>query len=205
MYTWIKRFFRSSPGAPSIGRPLNAESLTEAVMGEEPGIMLRSFHIPELERCKEFGTRRRNRTLYDHSVRVCSVIAPILHLRLAGLLHDIGKPETVSVDGGSVHYYGHAERGAVIARDVLSRLGYDDELAAKVAHLIHNHMFQLQSFHSDRAIKRFIKKVGPENVMDLLELRRADIVGTSEGYWAAWESFNLLRERVRAELESDHL
>ncbi len=116
--------------------------------------------------------------LWDHTL--ASVDAAVaLHpgderLAMAALLHDAGKPETF-VDG---HFRGHPEAGAVIAREVLGRIAYPSRDAAHVRRLIEEHMFQYLPGWSDAAVRRFMRRVGPELVDDLLRLRQADNVGS---------------------------
>jgi len=114
---------------------------------------------------------------------------------MAALLHDIGKPATVA-DG---HFIGHESVGAGMARDFLAGLHAPRVLQERVAHLVAQHMFSYEPAWSDAAIRRFIRKVGPASIDDLLALRAADNAGS--GLPAGAGNLAELRSRVQAELE----
>lgn len=125
-----------------------------------------------------------DRDLLRHSFAAAQEISPSLHLRLAALLHDLGKPAARVLVEGEVHFYGHDEIGAEMARSVLTRLRFARDLVETVVHLIRLHMFQLPLPPSEAALRRLLKKAGgPERLRDLLELRRADILATGRISW----------------------
>jgi poly(A) polymerase/tRNA nucleotidyltransferase (CCA-adding enzyme) len=95
-------------------------------------------------------------------------------LRLAGLFHDVGKPETFA-DG---HFHQHEFVGEFKARQILRRWKFDKETVAEVAHLIRNHMFWYETHWTDSAVRRFIRKIGLEYIPALFALRRADNIGS---------------------------
>src|SRR5258708_21730286 len=99
---------------------------------------------------------------------------PNLIIRLAGLFHEVGQPETFA-DG---HGHQHEFVGEAIARRVLRRWKYPKDVVGAVAHLIRHHMFWYQTDWTGSAVRRFIRKVGLENIQDLFELRRADNIGS---------------------------
>jgi len=95
-------------------------------------------------------------------------------LRLAGLFHDIGKPETFA-DG---HFHQHEFVGEFKARQILRRWKFDKETVAEVTHLIRNHMFWYETHWTDSAVRRFIRKIGLDYIPALFALRRADNIGS---------------------------
>ena len=68
-----------------------------------------------------------------HSIMTCQAIKPELHLRLAALLHDVGKPQTISEDQKGIHFYGHDQLGAELAKEILKRLTYSKHIQTKSA------------------------------------------------------------------------
>ncbi len=140
--------------------------------------------------------------LQEHSLSATAEIKPLLHLRLAALLHDIAKPCSVTITQSGLHFYGHDQKGADLSRDILTRLRYPRKLIQKVALLIRWHMFFYQPNVSDAAVRRLISKVGSENIPDLLELRRADIIATGKITAATYEYWNDLSERIHVILKT---
>jgi putative nucleotidyltransferase with HDIG domain len=111
----------------------------------------------------------------DHSLRAADALAP--HdpiLRLAGLLHDLGKATTLA--GG--HFIGHEKVGAELAGDLMRRLRFAREQIARVTHLVAKHMFGYSPEWTDAAVRRFIRNVGAGSLPDLFALRRADNIAS---------------------------
>jgi hypothetical protein len=117
-------------------------------------------------------------------------------LRLAALVHDIGKPATAA-DG---HFYGHEAVGADLADALLERLRLPTAERHAVVHLVRQHMFRYAPEWGDPAVRRFLAKVGPAAIGDLLALREADNVGS--GLARNADDLDGLRARIEAELAS---
>ena len=113
--------------------------------------------------------------LWDHTLRtVDAAPAGSAPIRLAALVHDIGKPSTFA-DG---HFHHHEVAGARLAEAWLRRLRVPRALMDEVVLLVRHHMFDADPGLSGAAIRRFLRRVGPENVDALLALRRADDIGS---------------------------
>jgi putative nucleotidyltransferase with HDIG domain len=135
--------------------------------------------------------------LWDHTVRTVDAAAtdganPIV--RWAAFVHDIGKPATAA-DG---HFYRHETVGADLAAEFLERLRVSNATRDRVVHLVRQHMFRYEPAWGDPAIRRFLGKVGPAAIDDLLALRAADNVGS--GLAPNVDDLDELRSRVAAEL-----
>jgi putative nucleotidyltransferase with HDIG domain len=113
--------------------------------------------------------------LWDHTLR-CVDAVPVDRpvVRLAALLHDIGKPATLA-DG---RFHHHDAVGARQAEALLRRLRYPRATTDQVVHLIRHHMFVADPEATDAAIRRFIRRIGPGSIDALFELRRADDIGS---------------------------
>ena len=133
--------------------------------------------------------------LWDHTLQSVDAAPSNPIVRLAALVHDIGKPAT-QADG---HFHGHETVGADQARELLERLREPRLVVDRVTHLVRQHMFRYEENWSDAAVRRFIGKVGAEAVDELFALREADNVGS--GLPTDAEGLDELRRRVRDELE----
>ncbi len=136
--------------------------------------------LPEFDRMME--TPQNNPFhLYnvgEHSLVALQNIRADKALRLAMLLHDVGKPECKSVDeNGIYHFYGHPARGSQMVRAILRRLKFDNETIDRVATLV--------AWHDDRpalrdvSIRRAIHRVGTGYYPALFEVKRADVMAKS--------------------------
>jgi poly(A) polymerase/tRNA nucleotidyltransferase (CCA-adding enzyme) len=131
---------------------------------------------PELEESKKTPQDKvAALDVFEHSLATLDATPPgDLVLRLAGLFHDIGKPETFA-DG---HFHQHEFVGEFKARQILRRWKFDKETVAEVTHLIRNHMFWYETHWTDSAVRRFIRKIGLDYIPALFALRRADNIGS---------------------------
>jgi len=101
---------------------------------------------------------------------------PIVNLAI--LLHDVGKPVVVAKNkNGTITFYNHEVVGASIARNIANRLRLSKKDADRLFRLVRWHQFTVDERQTDKAIRRFIRNVGKENLTDILEVRRADRIG----------------------------
>jgi putative nucleotidyltransferase with HDIG domain len=139
--------------------------------------------LPELEEAFPIGQKSPKRHhIYDvgtHSIMAlkhCPSTDPIV--RLATLLHDIGKTKTVKVlPDGVVTFYNHEVAGTRMARAICERLRLSRKQEEKILTLIRWHQFTVDERQTDSAIRRFIRRVGKENIDDMLALRIGDRLG----------------------------
>lgn len=113
--------------------------------------------------------------VYRHNLASVDATPPgDLVLRLATLLHDVGKPRTK--DGP--HFYGHETVGAEMTLALLERLRFSSEQIAQSASLVRNHMYATSPDQKDGTLRRFIRKVGADLLARQFALRHADIAGS---------------------------
>jgi putative nucleotidyltransferase with HDIG domain len=113
--------------------------------------------------------------LWDHTMRTVDAAPaerPIV--RLAALVHDIGKPAT-QAEG---HFPRHDQVGARLADGLLRRLRSPRAAADEVVHLVAHHMFTVDPDATDAAVRRFILRIGAAHLDALFALRRADDIGS---------------------------
>lgn len=151
---------------------------------EKTGVM--QMFLPELLKCR--GCTQKDFRGYhefdvlDHLLYACDG-APRYNLtvRLAALLHDIGKPDAKKIehtpDGDVFTFYNHETISTEIARKMLVRLRFPNTTVESVCHLIQQHMFHYESSWTDAAVRRFVVRVKPEFLDDLFALRLADVYG----------------------------
>ncbi len=121
-------------------------------------------------------------TVFEHSIRSLDYTAKknySLEVRMAALLHDVGKPRAKEGAGVDTTFYQHEYIGAKVAFKILDRLRFPKEFVDKVTHLIRRHMFYYNVGEiSEAGVRRFLVRVGPENIDDLLKVREADRMGS---------------------------
>lgn len=165
---------------------------------------LLQYFLSELERC--FGVVQqgpKHDRIYDigeHSLltlKACSSDDPVI--RLACLLHDIGKPDTYKVSSdGNVTFYNHEIVGAKIAKHICQRLRLTNAQTELVTSLVRWHMFSVNENQTDSAIRRIIRNIGLNHIDDLFIIREADRIGGGTVKATSWrlENFKLRSKQV---------
>ncbi|HZC05882.1 MAG TPA: Nif3-like dinuclear metal center hexameric protein [Ktedonobacterales bacterium] len=161
------------------------DELSKALTSSRPDLALRllvnlglaPYALPELLELRGVSQApAHSKDVYEHVLRVVSGTPPRPGLRWAALLHDIAKPRTYSVENGKVHFFGHEDVGAVMAREILRRLRFDRPFIEFVSKLVRMHM-RANSYlpdWTDGAVRRLMLEAG-DALPDLLDLSRADI------------------------------
>ncbi|MDA1079684.1 MAG: HDIG domain-containing protein [bacterium] len=119
-------------------------------------------------------------------------------VKLATLLHDVGKPETFDISGGSPSFYNHEVVGARTAKRIAERLKLSKKDIDRMFILVRYHMFHYQPDMSDAAVRRFMRKVGLANIDDILDVREGDRLG-SGARKTSWR-LEEFKQRMIAEL-----
>jgi len=141
--------------------------------------------IPEMEAA--FGVEQKSpgrHHIYDvgtHSLLSLKNVAEKNNdaiVRLATLIHDIGKPKTFKKqDNGVITFYNHELVSGRIARDIAKRLRFSKKQAEKFYRLVRYHQFTVDEKQTDSSLRRFIRNVGLENVSNMIDLRVGDRLG----------------------------
>ena len=139
--------------------------------------------LPEVE--KSFDVQQKSperHHIFDvgtHSVmslKFSKSSNPIVNLAI--LLHDVGKPTVARTKSdGVITFYNHEILGASITRNIAEKLKLSKKDADKLVTLVRWHQFSMDERQTDKAIRRFIRNVGKENLGDMLKLRTADRLG----------------------------
>ena len=136
--------------------------------------------LPEFDRCME--TEQKNiHHMYnvgEHTVVALENIRNDKLLRLTMLMHDFGKPATITIDEeGVTHFKGHAALGSKMAKDILKRLKFDRDTIDRVSNLVKYHDDRYEP--SPSVIRRAINRVGEEDFPLLFDIRYADTMAQS--------------------------
>lgn len=161
--------------------------------------------FPELARGKGISQERPGRhhttDVFTHniqSLKHCPSDDPLV--KLSTLLHDVGKPYVQATDeDGYVIFYNHEVVGSKVAKEIAERLRLSKKEKEKMYTLIRWHMFTVDEHITDSAIRRFIRRVGVENVKDIIDLRIGDRLGGGTQQAESWRLKNF-KERLEEQL-----
>jgi poly(A) polymerase len=166
------------------------DELSRLVMGAAPGKALEQaeatgltqLFLPELSSLKlEQDPVHRHKDVFSHTLAVIERTPPDRELRLAALLHDIGKPKTRRISGAGVSFHHHEIVGAQMAEERLRALRYPNDTVANVRELIalHHRFHTYRLGWRDSAVRRYVRDAGP--LLDKLNsLVRADCTTRNE-------------------------
>ena len=177
----------------SISRERVRDELVRIVLSDAPlsGMVLAQklgllpYIIPELEEgigCAQ--NQAHSFDVFEHLLRSLQHAADkhwTLEVRLAALLHDVGKPASRRFDDAKKDYtfYGHEVIGARMAKKILADLRFPKEQSETIVSLVRWHMFFSDPDQITlSAVRRIVRHVGPEHIHELLQLRMCDRIGT---------------------------
>lgn len=165
--------------ADEMGKILLLEKPSKVLYAmESTGVLAILF--PELMATVGYDQRNphHDKTLFDHILCVVDHAPRKLPVRYAALFHDVEKPNTLTVDEKGVgHFFGHDEKGAETAGRILKNLKETKALQEEVGILIKEHM-KVHDVMTDRALRRQIRRVGEDYILDLYDLMAADMACT---------------------------
>lgn len=196
---------------------------------EETGIL--NLFIPEFAKCRgcvQSDIRGFHKfDVLDHLFYACDgAVRNKPNVRLAALFHDIGKPdakkivkEKVSIAGSTgenqtetvetITFYNHEKIGREITEKIMTRLKFSNETTKNVCRLVNEHMFHYEENWTNAAVRRFIIRIGPENLEDLYDLRFADMYGMQNQkieikYAKNIAALSELKDRISEELKKQN-
>lgn len=176
--------------APNL-RHISAEriqaELVKLLMSDHPDALRDAYELgitkavlPELDAA--FATAQQNPhhqySVGEHLMQSLLHIQADKSLRLAALLHDIGKPKVRTTDGEGIdHFHGHVEVSEQMAAGILRRLKFDNDTITKVQKYIRYHDYKPEP--NARAVRRAVNKIGAEYFEQVMALWRADTLAQS--------------------------
>lgn len=139
---------------------------------------LRAFDVfwPELAEGRGHAQRPdvHRYEVLEHEFHVCAEMPPVRELRLAGLLHDVGKPKSKAETG---KYYDHDRLGAEMAREMLQRLRYGNAAVERAVSVIARHMYDIQGTAKESTLRMAFADWGRAGTEDVICMREADVRG----------------------------
>jgi len=144
---------------------------------------LLKYIIPEIE--EGYRVTQNKHHIYDcyeHYLRSLDFAAKKgfnKYVRLAALFHDIGKPKSKKGEGPNATFYSHEIIGAKITSQILNRLRFSKKEIEKITKLVRYHLFYYNPGEvGESSVRKLLRKVGPENIEELLQVRMSDRIGS---------------------------
>ncbi len=166
--------------AVELGKLLCGESAAEVLL-TYPDVL--GVVLPEILPAVGFDQRNSHHCydVWEHTVRAVSAAPRNLLLRYALLFHDLGKPETFSMDEQGVgHFYGHGKRSAELAEAACRRLRLDNDSRETIVLLVRLHDAEILA--TEKSIRRMLRRIGEERLRLLLQMKRCDNLAQHPDY-----------------------
>ncbi|MCX6403793.1 MAG: CCA tRNA nucleotidyltransferase [Actinobacteria bacterium] len=202
------------------------DEFTKLIMSENPRIGisllvetgLADYVLPEIPKLKlEIDEHHHHKDVYEHTLKVLEQAisleerlgGPNLVIRLAALLHDIGKPKTRElIEGGGVSFHHHEVVGARMAKKRLKTLRFSNDVISDVSSLVFLHL----RFHgygtgewTDSAVRRYIRDA-EHQLIHLHVLTRADCTTRNQRKAESLaKTYDSLEERILKLMEEEEL
>ena len=151
------------------------------VLLEYPEVL--GVFLPEILPCVGFDQRSVYHCcdVWEHTARAAAAVRPLPVLRYAMLFHDLGKPETFTLDEeGRGHFYGHWRRSVSLAEGIMDRLRFDNQSKKTILTLVERHDCELPL--GEKSVRRNLARYGEATLRLLLEVKRADNLAQAEAY-----------------------
>ncbi len=187
----LKAIAEYAPSITAVSHERIRDELIRIVMSKNPeqalNIMQRTgllaVILPEVQ--EGVGVEQNKHhiyTVFDHCVKSLQFAAHYeypLHVRLAALFHDVGKPRTRELQGNDYTFYAHDIVGARMTEHLMKRLRFPADLTKQVSHLVRQHMFYYDVGKvTPTGARRLLRRVGKEHFDDLIKLRIAERKGS---------------------------
>lgn len=176
-----------SPNLVNISAERIQTELVKLVVSQHPDYLRTAYDLgitkiilPELDAA--FETMQNNpHHIYnvgEHQLCCMLNVRADKSLRLAALLHDIGKPVTKETDENGIdHFRGHQAVGEEMAADILRRLKFDNDTITKVKKYVRYHDYPIEM--TSKAVRKAINEIGEEYFSQILEIKYADMMAQS--------------------------
>lgn len=178
-----------APSLAAISAERIQTELVKLLLSHHPDYLRRAYDmgvtaviLPELDRCMKTPQNHPHHcyTVGEHILHSLLEVPAARDLRLAMLLHDIGKPLTLETDSrGITHFYGHPTVSAGMAEEILRRLRFDNETIVTVRRLVEFHDYGNNVELTPVIVRRAMNRIGEDIFSKFLLVKRADIMAQS--------------------------
>lgn len=182
---------KNSPWLQAISKERIKDEFLNIIMSERAAdgiellkeLELLKYIIPELEESYKVGQNKHHiYDCYEHalfSLKYAAEKSFNKYVRLASLLHDIGKPRAKRGKGSDATFYGHEIVGAKMTAQILNRLRFSKKDIERIVKLVKYHLFYYNVDEvGEASVRKLVRRVGIENMDELLEVRMADRIGS---------------------------
>ncbi len=180
-----------APDLAAISAERIAAELVKLLVSPHPDYLRQAYDmgvtaviLPELDRCMETPQNHPHHcyTVGEHILHSLEGVPAVKDMRLAMLLHDIGKPWTLETDAeGTTHFHGHPAVSAEMSEEILRRLKFDNDTIATVRRLVEFHDYGNNVKPTPVVVRRAMNRIGRDIFARLLIVKRADI-GAQSAY-----------------------
>jgi len=186
-----KAIKKNSPWLQAISKERIRDEFLKIIMTERAAegieflrkLALLRYIIPELE--EGYGVTQNKHHIYEcyeHYLRSLDYAAKKnfnQYVRLAALFHDIAKPRVKKGEGPEATFHGHEIIGTKMTTQILNRLKFPKKDIEKISKLVRCHLFYYNVGEvSESSVRRLVRRAGPENMEELLQVRMADRIGS---------------------------
>lgn len=179
-----------APNLKNISAERIQTELTKLLLSPHPETLRLAYELgitavilPEFDTCMETAQNHPHHcySVGEHTLHAMMEVEANRYLRYAMLLHDIGKPATLTVDEeGITHFHGHPAVGEKMAYEILRRLRFDNDTINVVTRLVRYHDYGNGVEPTQRIVRRAMNRVGVDIFPMLFPVRRADILAQSQ-------------------------
>ncbi|MDP2910276.1 MAG: HD domain-containing protein [bacterium] len=182
---------KNSPWIQAISQERIRDEFLKIIMADKAAegieilreLELLKYIIPELEQGYKIPQAKHHKyDCYQHAVFSLKYAVEQnfnKYVRLASLFHDIGKPKSKRGTGEEATFYGHEVVGARMTAQILERMRFSGKEIEKIVKLVRYHLFYYNVGEvSEASVRRLVRKVGLENINELIQVRMADRIGS---------------------------
>ena len=171
-----------------------------SVLGEYAEVI--AVFLPEIVPSFNFEqhTKYHHLDVWGHTLKAVQVCDERLIIRLTMLLHDLAKPDCLTIDERGGHFYGHPQLGAVMAEKILTRMRFEKKFIKEVVTLVKYHDEKVYPIKPQ--LKRWFNHIGLVQFENLMQVKRADFMAKNQKYIDAYGILNEIDRAIEEIVEN---